>query len=107
MTVALGLILRIVGGLGAIALVVWLSYNWGSNARKAEYEAAIAKIQIEHAEVVAGAMGAATDRALEAQRRNFENATIAEDIATRARNAEGADSICVDADIVERLRELQ
>jgi hypothetical protein len=61
----------------------------------------------EWADRVADAAGAAADRALAAERLQIENEHLSEEIADVARQEPGADDLCLSADVVDRVRQLQ
>lgn len=106
-TKLIGFLVRSVALIAVLGFAVFASYQWGKNACQAAYEKANAKIRGEHSENVDDANRRATDRALDSQEKDLTNDQIVDEISDLARSAEGADSQCVDADIVERLRQLQ
>lgn len=103
----LSVILR--AGIVAIIALLWTfsAVQWGKNACRAAQEAANAKIRGEHAETVNRADRGATERALDAQEKDLTNAERVKEIAIVAGDEPGADDLCLSADVVERLRELQ
>lgn len=100
-------LLRAAAGLGAVGLVVFLAFKWGQSDQEAEYEKAITKITKAYATAQAGAVSDAFTRGAEAARIENENEDRLDDIVRAAEALPGAHDLCVPADIVERLRQLQ
>ena len=100
-------VIRILIGVLLSGGVLLFTYLQGRSDCATKWERKQAEIRQEWAEKVADAAGAASDRALENQRLELENERLSDEIVAAARQEQGADDICLSADIVERLRQLQ
>lgn len=103
----INLAIRLVAGAVILVMLVFSSFQWGKNACRATYEAAIAKIQADHADTVALAQRQAAARAIEAKEKELENEQRLDDIVRAAADEPEAMDECISADVMRRLRELQ
>ena len=88
-------------------LAIFLSYQWGRAAKGEDIAILQAKLAKEYAGELSTATGAAYARGRDSLKQEIENNAKLEDIITDAIAAEIADNLCVTADSVEQLQQLQ
>ena len=93
------------GGLGL--LMVFLSFKWGQSDQKADHAEKQLEIATKYAESVSKATSTAFTLGIEAARQETKNNDELDQIVREAQGLENADGVCVSADLVERLRNLQ
>lgn len=100
-------LLAAVAAIGGVGLIVFLAFMWGKNDQKAEHAEKQMELTKQYASDLSGANAAAYARGRDSLKQEMENNGKLEDIIADALAAEGAGNLCLSADLVERLRQLQ
>jgi len=93
--------------MGMITLGLFLAFQWGRSAEKADHEEEQRELAQRYAKDLTGANASAYERGREAALEEAKNNVELDQIVRDAEGLQGCDGVFIPADIVERLRQLQ